>query len=298
MQFHHAGQGRLPQAVTVQTPQGETNYLLGYDQVGSLKAVAAMDGESEGRVVKVVDYDAFGNVLADSNPALFLPLGFAGGLRDRFTGLVRFCHRDYDPTVGRFTAPDPLGDTGGDHDLYDYCVDEPVGRVDPEGLEDKGFWSGVWDSITSGWDSLASKFKSDTPPNPETEAQALKKMDTVSRDVDSALGKARDAVNSVRTEAGDIAKGADIAGKITLPQEAHEAATKLEKEVSAEQGQREALLNQFKSGRTTDDQADAALALAEHYQNATRPMILGKPGEVVRDFNAWFNPFPITPGKE
>jgi hypothetical protein len=39
---------RLPQAVTVQTPQGATNYLLGYDQVGSLKAVAAMDGPNEG----------------------------------------------------------------------------------------------------------------------------------------------------------------------------------------------------------------------------------------------------------
>ncbi|MEW5775158.1 MAG: RHS repeat-associated core domain-containing protein, partial [Thermodesulfobacteriota bacterium] len=71
------------------------------------------------------------------NPALFMPLAFAGGLRDRFTGLVRFCHRDYDPTIGRFTAPDPLGDTGGDHDLYDYCVDDPVGRIDPEGLREK-----------------------------------------------------------------------------------------------------------------------------------------------------------------
>jgi len=141
MQFHYTGSERLPQAVTVQDQQGETTYLLGYDQVGSLKAAAAMDGEHEGRVVKVVDYDAFGNVLADSNPALFLPLAFAGGLRDRFTGLVRFRHRDYDPTVGRFTAPDPLGDTGGDHDLYDYCVDEPVGRVDPEGTLFSELWS-------------------------------------------------------------------------------------------------------------------------------------------------------------
>jgi RHS repeat-associated protein len=136
MQFHYTGQGRLPRAVTVQDPRGEANYLLGYDQVGSLKAVAAMDGESEGRAVKLVDYDSFGNVLSDSNPALFMPIAFAGGVRDRFTGLVRFLHRDYDPAVGRFTAPDPLGDTGGDHDLYDYCVDEPVGRVDPEGLQE------------------------------------------------------------------------------------------------------------------------------------------------------------------
>ena len=58
MRFHYAGQGRLPQAVTVQDPQGETTYLLGYDQVGSLKAAAAMDGPNEGRVAKVVDYDA------------------------------------------------------------------------------------------------------------------------------------------------------------------------------------------------------------------------------------------------
>ncbi|MEW5774905.1 MAG: hypothetical protein AB1916_15415 [Thermodesulfobacteriota bacterium] len=54
----------------MQTPQGSTSYLLGYDQAGSLKAVAAMEGER-------------------------------GGLRDKFTGLVRFCRRDYDPTVGR-----------------------------------------------------------------------------------------------------------------------------------------------------------------------------------------------------
>jgi RHS repeat-associated protein len=141
MQFHYTGQGRLPQAVTVQDARGAANYLLGYDQVGSLKAVAAMDGEGEGRVVKLVDYDSFGNVLADSNPGLFLPLAFAGGLRDRFTGLVRFGHRDYDPAVGRFTAPDPLGDTGGDHDLYDYCVDEPIGRVDPEGTLFSELWS-------------------------------------------------------------------------------------------------------------------------------------------------------------
>ena len=27
-----------------------------------------------------------------------------------------------------------MGDTGGDHDLYDYCVDDPVSFVDPQGL--------------------------------------------------------------------------------------------------------------------------------------------------------------------
>ena len=53
---------------------------------------------------------------------------------DPDTGFVRFGWRDYDPAVGRFTAPDPLGDTGGDHDVYEYCVDDPVSCVDPTGL--------------------------------------------------------------------------------------------------------------------------------------------------------------------
>jgi hypothetical protein len=85
------------QVMLSRNPSTSTSYLLGYDQVGSLKAVAAMDGPQEGRVVKVLDYDSFGNVLSDSNPALFMPIAFAGALRDRFTGLVRFLHRDYVP---------------------------------------------------------------------------------------------------------------------------------------------------------------------------------------------------------
>ena len=47
---------------------------------------------------------------------------------------MRFGYRDYDPGVGRFTAPDPARDKRGDGDLYDYCVDDPVSCVDPAGL--------------------------------------------------------------------------------------------------------------------------------------------------------------------
>ena len=47
---------------------------------------------------------------------------------------MRFGYRDYDPATGRFTSLDPLGDSGGDHDLYDYCVDDPVSMNDPSGL--------------------------------------------------------------------------------------------------------------------------------------------------------------------
>ena len=105
-------------------------FLCGCDQVGTLKILT----DKNGRLVKEIVRDSFGVQHRDSFPDLFMPIGFAGGLVDPDTGLVRFGYRDYDPSVGRFTAPDPLGDTGGDHDLYDYCIDDPVTMNDPSGL--------------------------------------------------------------------------------------------------------------------------------------------------------------------
>ncbi|MEZ7198740.1 RHS repeat domain-containing protein [Pseudodesulfovibrio karagichevae] len=80
-------------------------------------------------------YDPFGGIVEDTNPDLRLPLGFAGGLHDRDLGFVRFGWRDYDVRTSRWTAPDPIGDKGGDPDWYGYCLDDPVNGVDPEGLE-------------------------------------------------------------------------------------------------------------------------------------------------------------------
>lgn len=132
--FHYE-EGRIPHSMTViddaHNGRKGTKYILGWDQCGTIKAVC----NSNGHLVKKILYDSFGNVIHDSNPALALPLGFAGGLVDQHTGFVRFGYRDYDPQLGRFTDRDPLGDTGGDHDLYEYCVDDPVNKVDPRGLE-------------------------------------------------------------------------------------------------------------------------------------------------------------------
>ena len=71
--------------------------------------------------MKRIDYDSFGNVIDDTNPSFDIPFGFAGGLHDRDTGLVRFGYRDYAPKIGRWTAKDPILFAGGDVDLYGYC---------------------------------------------------------------------------------------------------------------------------------------------------------------------------------
>jgi RHS repeat-associated protein len=89
---------------------------------------------TDGTVVQRMDYDAFGNVLLDTNPG-FQPFGFAGGIYDLDTGLVRFGARDYDSEIGRWTSKDPIGFEGGDINLFGYVVQEPVNRIDPYGLE-------------------------------------------------------------------------------------------------------------------------------------------------------------------
>ncbi len=127
MRFEYAD-ARMPVAMT----KDGVKYYLAYDQAGTLKAVA---NAAEG-VVKRIEYDTFGNVISDSDPSFAVPFGFAGGLHDSDTGLVRFGYRDYDPETGRWTAKDPILFAGGDTDLYGYCVNDPVNLVDPLGLEE------------------------------------------------------------------------------------------------------------------------------------------------------------------
>ena len=89
---------------------------------------------ADGQIAQRMDYDAFGRVLADTAPG-FQPFGFAGGLYDRATGLVRFGARDYDAENGRWTAKDPVLFAGAQANLYAYVHNDPINRVDPSGLQ-------------------------------------------------------------------------------------------------------------------------------------------------------------------
>ncbi|HEU0155587.1 MAG TPA: RHS repeat-associated core domain-containing protein, partial [Stellaceae bacterium] len=60
-----------------------------------------------GAVAEQIAYDEFGNVIADTNPGL-QPFRFAGGLYDADTKLLHFGAREYDPSIGHWTAKDPL----------------------------------------------------------------------------------------------------------------------------------------------------------------------------------------------
>jgi RHS repeat-associated protein len=110
--------------------QGGVNYRLVTDHLGSVRLVV---NASTGAVVSRIDYDVWGNVTASQNLS-FQPFGFAGGLRDDATGLVRFGARDYDPHVGRWTGKDPLGINGRDQNVFSYAGNDPVNFLDVNGL--------------------------------------------------------------------------------------------------------------------------------------------------------------------
>lgn len=105
-------------------------YRVTSDHLGSPRIVVHANDSSQ--VALLTRHDAWGTALEDSNPG-WIPFGFAGGLYDSETGLVRFGAKDYDPFTGRWMAIDPILFAGGDANLYAYVHNDPVNLIDPSG---------------------------------------------------------------------------------------------------------------------------------------------------------------------
>lgn len=81
-----------------------------------------------------MEHDEFGRIITDTNPGFQL-FGFAGGIYDHETALVRFGARDYMPSAGRWTSKDPIRFAARDTNLYGYTFNDPINFIDPSGLE-------------------------------------------------------------------------------------------------------------------------------------------------------------------
>jgi len=128
--YHYGAGGKLT-ALLRGDPWDQAQWFhVATDQVGTPRVVA----DSSGNVVKVLEYDSWGVLQYDSDPSFALEVGFAGGVADDVTGLVRFGFRDYEPGVGMWTARDPVLFGGGQLNLFAYAHSNPVNHVDPSGL--------------------------------------------------------------------------------------------------------------------------------------------------------------------
>ena len=171
-----------------------STYYLTYDQAGSLRAVA----DASGNVVKRVDYDSFGNIINDTNPSFDIPFGFAVGLFDRDTGLVKFGFRDYDPDIGRWVAKDPIGFWGGDTDLYGYCLNDPINWVDPFGLDRR------INPFPAGPNGPQITFVNDVPGGPSTD---LPVSDATAEMIENAVRETGLSININSTTGGEHEPG-------------------------------------------------------------------------------------------
>jgi RHS repeat-associated protein len=134
----------------VSVRRGDTRYHVATDQVGTPRAMA---DATTGAIVRTWAYDAFG-VSTGGSGELELPVGYAGGITDAVTGLVRFGLRDYEPESGRWTARDPVLYEGGQDNLYAYVNGNPVSSRDPLGLWCVGAaaYGGIGGGATVCWD--------------------------------------------------------------------------------------------------------------------------------------------------
>jgi RHS repeat-associated protein len=131
----------------------ETWYYYYTDALGSVRLIT----DDEGTIVEGYTYGPFGrafvmygingagtdgNWLTEDTTSIlpYSPLGnpymFTARRWDYNANLYYYRFRDYQPDLGRFCQPDPLGYIDG-MNLYAYCGNNPLNWIDPWGLDAK-----------------------------------------------------------------------------------------------------------------------------------------------------------------
>lgn len=123
--FVYGSRGHVPEFMD----RAGVSYRFVTDHLGSVSMVVNLTTKE---IAQKLTYSSWGQVIADSNPG-FQPFGYAGGIYDHETRLVRFGARDYDASVGRWLDKDPLRFQGGEN-FYTYANGDPINNIDPTGL--------------------------------------------------------------------------------------------------------------------------------------------------------------------
>ena len=110
-------------------------YTPVHDTHGNVRAL--IDSRSK-KVVETYRFSAFGEEViydGEGNPlmASINPWRFSSKRADPETGFIYYGHRYYDPSLGRWITPDPIGFEGGPN-LYAFVSNNPLKNIDLYGL--------------------------------------------------------------------------------------------------------------------------------------------------------------------
>lgn len=154
----HAGADKGLERMTISLSDGENTYLMIdqrndvddgtdktifryqlHDHLGS----ASIEVDKAGVLISLEEFTPYGDTayLAwnKSVKAAAKRYRYTGMERDEESGLSYHHARYYIPWLGRWLSPDPIGIDGG-LNLYCYCGNDPVGRLDPKGTSP---WLGI-----------------------------------------------------------------------------------------------------------------------------------------------------------
>lgn len=115
---------RDPAGTLIAMRTGTSSYYYLFDALGSVVGLVNPTGSKAASY----SYDPYGQNRT-STGTLANPYRYTGGLLDAATGLTKLGIRYYDPTLGRFTQPDPTGQDPH----YTYAGNNPASFVDPDG---------------------------------------------------------------------------------------------------------------------------------------------------------------------
>ena len=108
-------------------------YRLVSDELSS--PVLAINISNSSDIPFQATYSAFGERTLVSGTDDWMPFGFAGGIFDSDTKLIRFGARDYAPTIGRWITKDPARFGAQDRNFYDYGLTDPIQNTDSTGMD-------------------------------------------------------------------------------------------------------------------------------------------------------------------
>lgn len=91
--------------------------------------------DEAGKRVWSGDYTALGRCSVDEASKISNNIRFQGQYFDEETGLHYNMFRFYDPEVGRYVTKDPIGFHSKDFNFYRYVLNNPLGEIDPLGLD-------------------------------------------------------------------------------------------------------------------------------------------------------------------
>ncbi|AFY47866.1 RHS repeat-associated core domain protein [Nostoc sp. PCC 7524] len=120
---------KVDELIARYSPNERTSWYL-TDRLGTVRDVANTVGE----LINSIDYNSFGQILAQTNPSAGDRFTFTGREYDEEIALYYYRARYYDANLGRFISQDPIGFAGQDVNLYRYVGNNPVNATDPSGL--------------------------------------------------------------------------------------------------------------------------------------------------------------------